>query len=142
MGVEVVERLWPYDGPHHPERVVEAVDAMSSLIRYLTNATTGERATGTLPYAISVHLVINGLLRAVSRLPQLLTQLGEAIRRQAADSSLYDDRGDRPGQLSAQELLQYLDRARRAARALGHELEAASALSAHLGNHPTLPKET
>jgi len=132
VGREVVEYHWPYDGPHSPDHVVEAASALSALVRYLSNATRPGQASRTLPYAASVHGVLDGLGGAVGGVEQLLRQLIVVVRDQSA--YVYDDRGDRPGSATAAQLVARLSRVHGAVLGLGRELVAALELSAHLGN--------
>lgn len=128
---DVVDRYWPYDGPHTPETVTAAAQALSGLVRYLNNAT---RRRDTLPDAATVHGVVSELGIVVSRLPQLLAQLEGAADRMAADPSLYDDRRDRPATRTARELAGELAAAQVSVGPLAVRLAEAANRSARLGN--------
>lgn len=130
----IIERYWPYDGPHSPDSVHAAMIAVGYLLRYVNNATGPWNAKSTLPYAASADRVIGFVASSVHHLPQLLSQLEQFIEDQAGDPSLYDDRRDRPGSVTARELVDELQQARRDVAALADRLSNAAALSSHLGN--------
>lgn len=130
---EVVERYWPYDGPHSRDSVATAAAALGALVRYLNNATQAGTAPVTLPYPASAHQVIADLATTVARLPQLLEQLQAVMRAQAADPRLYDDRRDRPGSLTADAVTALLTMGRTSSQRFWDDLTAAAELSAHLG---------
>ena len=135
---EVVDRLWPYDGPHTPETVAAAARAVSGLVRYLNNATR----QSAVPDAPSVHRVLAEVETAVFRLPQLLSQLQSAAERLVFNPTLYDDREDRVAANTAAELAENLRFACTDARVLGIQLNTAAQCSVHLGNEdPARPHE-
>jgi len=131
---EVVDRFWPYDGPHSAESVASAAAALGWLVRYLNNATGPGNAARTLPYAASADRVISNLGHTVGLFPQLLGQLCEFLDHQAQVPTLYDDRRDRPGAGTAAELIDQLCGAHQTVLVLGEQLAAAARLSSHLGN--------
>lgn len=111
-GADLVQRHWPYDGPHSPERTADALDAASALIRYANNATSTRDGLG---YAGDVYRSIGGLAEALDRLPQLLTQLAEWADRASVDATLRhdehradDDRGAAAGRHAAHTASQHL----------------------------------
>lgn len=128
---EALSRMWPADGPHDAEAVLTAAEAISALTRYLNNATRGRAPVESAP---QVDRVISALREASSRLPQLLSHLATATDRHAADPALYDDRRDRPGGDTADELHHRLSLARSAAHALTDELAHCQEASTHLGH--------
>lgn len=94
-GPETIEDRWPYDGPHDREQVSEAAAALAALVRYLNNATGAGNGAKTLDRAATAYRVTNNLSAAAWGMDQLLAQLGDALRRQAGNRSLYDDRAMR-----------------------------------------------
>jgi hypothetical protein len=128
-----VEEFFPYDGPHSPERVIDAAGGVAALIRYLNNATG---YPSTLRWASTIHYVLGGIEAATHGLDQLFRQLVSALEHQAADPSLYDDRrrGDLPGALIARTSAAQLDHARDIAQRLAAHLDAVRELTVHLGN--------
>lgn len=136
---EVVDQLWPYDGPHTAEMVAAAARAVSDLVRYLNNAT---RHQSVVPDAPSVHRVLAEVETAVFRPPQLLSQLQSVAEQLVFDPTLYDDREDRVAANTAAELAENLRFACTDVRVLGIQLNTTAQCSAHLGNEdPTHPHE-
>ena len=130
----VVERVLPYDGLHSPDTVREAANGLSALVRYLNNATGGWNGKTTLRLAPTVDSVLGGLHVCAFGLDQLLGQLGEALVRQSADPSLYDDRRDRDAASVAGEASDRVLAVRDAAMDLADAITEARRLSFHLGH--------
>lgn len=130
----VVEDFFPFDGPHSQDSVVGAALGAAALVRYVNNATRPGNGEWTLEWAAAVYGVVGGVHAVVAGLDQLLGQLVVAVRRQAGDPSLYDDRGDRSAAGTAREVAESLGAARQRSRAVAAELEAARAAASHLGN--------
>lgn len=129
---EIVERLWPYDGPYSDGHTTTAGVMIGRLGRYLNNA-TGKR--GGLPYAAVIGRVLDDLAGAVIGYEQLLTQLARFLDREAdGNPSLYDDRRDRPGAQTARETAAALDDAKAAVLALYSALTVPAQLAYHLGS--------
>jgi hypothetical protein len=128
-----VEEFFPYDGPHSPERVVNAAHGVAALVRYLNNATG---YPDTLGWAATVHEVLGGIAAEVHGLDQLFRQLAAAMERQADDPTLYDDRrrDDLPAGPMARTAAEQIDLAREVAQVLAAKLDAARLLTVHLGN--------
>ncbi|HEV2779107.1 MAG TPA: hypothetical protein VGX25_06850 [Actinophytocola sp.] len=128
---EIVERFWPYDGPHSSDTVTDAATAVGQLVRYMNNATWNPR----LLNGPSLYRVLSSLNSAAYGLDQLLEQLAEAARTLAGDSTMYDDRRDRPASATALELAEAITAARRAfAGVPRREVERAAGLACHLGH--------
>lgn len=132
--LDAVEAELPYDGPHSEATVVDASSAVSQLVRYMNNATQPGMARRTLPYASSVYRALSGVGGALSSLDQLFRQLSDAITQHAERPGLYDDRRNRPGEQTAQELVAVLCHARSALAVTADQVADARELSSHLGN--------
>ncbi len=128
---EVIERYFPYDGPHSQDSVADAAWGAAALVRYLNNATWLPQTVDRGP---TVYRVVGGVHALIARLDQLLGQLADALRRQAGDPTLYDDRRDRPGAPTALEVAHHLEQARAASHALTGALAAAHNVASHLGH--------
>jgi hypothetical protein len=129
---EIVERFWPYDGPYSDEHTTAAAVMVGRLGRYLNNAT--QKRDG-LPYAAVAGRVVAELSGAVAGLEQLLGQLARFLDRQAdTDPSLYDDRRDRPGAMTARETATALVAAIDAVSELYAALAEPARLASHLGS--------
>lgn len=134
---EVVERHWPYDGPYGPEVTTAAATAIERLARYLNNATLKPEA---LPHAAVAGSVLASLHVAMAGMEQLAAQLARFAERQAADPTLYDDRGNRTGAVTALELAGELDELRPMVAGLAGALERAAGFASHIGNaEPSTP---
>lgn len=120
-----------YDGPHSAETVTAAGQAITSLVRYLANAT---QSPSVMPYVAHVDRTVSHLYDAAAGLGQVLDQLGAVASHHASRSALYDDRRDRPAGNTVRELLAALDAARVQATVLARHLDTARQASAHLGN--------
>jgi hypothetical protein len=130
----VVERVFPHDGPHSADTVREAANGLSALVRYRNNATGGWNGKATLRLAPTVDAILGGLHAAAFGLHQLLSQLGEALVRQSADPSLYDDRRDRDPAAVAGEASDRVLAVRDAAMDLADAITEARRLTFHLGH--------
>lgn len=133
-GAAVVDRYWPYDGPHTPETAAAAAEAIADLVRYVNNATGPGNVTHTLPHASHVYGVLGSLDTAIGGLWQLAGNLLWASVNHAADPTLYDDRRDRPALDTAGKLDTALDRLREQFATVAATVDAARAHSAHLGH--------
>jgi hypothetical protein len=131
----VVERVLPYDGPHSADTVEEAASGLPVLVRYLNNATGPWNGETTLRYAPTVDAVLGGLHATAHGLDQLLSQLADALARQAGDPSLYDDRRDRPSDAVAKDAADRLLAVRDAAWTLGAAVTDVRELTVHLGHN-------
>lgn len=101
----IVGEFFPYDGPHSPEKVSQALDLVGLLLRYVNNATQYQHA---LPDAQDATLTLSKLTSALSHLPQLLEQTDRALSRHAEDGTLYDDQGEMSGQELLAEIRSHL----------------------------------
>jgi hypothetical protein len=129
---EIVERFWPYDGPYSDELTSAAAVMIGRLGRYLNNAT--QKGDG-LPYVAAAARVVAQLHGAVAGFEQLLVQLARFLQREAdTNPSLYDDRRDRPGAVTAHETSAALVEAVDAVRALHTALAEPARLAYHLGS--------
>ena len=130
-GRAVVDTHWPYDGPHTPDRVIQAAAAVEQLLRYLANATAGDRAglRGS-----DVAAVLSALAGALHIVPTLTGRIAGIADRIAGDPTIYDDRRDRPGRDTALQLAVVLAEVRDAARALAGRSDQASGIASHLGH--------
>lgn len=131
---EVVERYFPFDGPHSREAVVAAARGAAELVRYLNNATSPGNDRRTVDRGPTVYRVLGGVHSLVDGLDQLLHQLAGAMRELAGDPTLYDDRGDRPAAPAALAVADHLEQARVASHAVAAALDAARAAASHLGH--------
>lgn len=91
---ELIDAIWPYDGPHDAAAVVSAAAALGELVRYLNNATGGSNTLRTLEFAPTTRKVTSRVTTAVARLDQLIEQMAAAMVRHAADATLVDERGE------------------------------------------------
>ncbi|GAB3916217.1 hypothetical protein GCM10029964_128910 [Kibdelosporangium lantanae] len=129
---DIIERHWPYDGPHEADTVIDAANAISGLVRYMNNATQYRH---TLQYAPQVNRVLGALGGAAYGLDQLVDQLKDTVYRLAQDKTLYDDRHNRPGSQTASELIAELVKVQAAAGELAHAIDGARTYSNHLGHN-------
>lgn len=131
----IVEEHWPYDGPHSEESIESASRVLAGLVRYMNNALWSVRPCGP-----SVYLVLSALNGAVYGSDQLLDQLRGAVLALAEDSTMYDDRRDRPAKQTALEVAAELVDARHAlADGPLRPIERATALACHLGHETRRP---
>lgn len=129
---DLIERCFPYDGPHSGDSVADAATGAAALIRYLNNATGAGNGRRTLEWAATVYEVAGGVHAVVVGLDQLLGQLAGAMRRQAGDPTLSDDRRDRSAAETAREVATRLDEA----RSWSHGAAAALAVANEASSHP------
>lgn len=132
---ELVEQYWPYDGPHSDESVEQAATAVGRLVRYLNNATWPHKkhvASGP-----TLYRVLSQVNSAVYGLDQLLRQLRDTATGLADDTSMYDDRRDRPAADTAVEASDALGEALSMLPSLTRAIERATNLACHLGHEET-----
>jgi hypothetical protein len=143
-GRELVDKHFPYDGPHSDEAVLQAAKALDQLARYIANATGPGNGKHTLTCGADVYRVLGQMNGALASIEQVLVQLGDAAKRTAADPLAYDDRRDRPASQTAGELVAELTAARKLlfqpwpdsdheANTVHSHVAAAHIHSAHLG---------
>jgi hypothetical protein len=80
------------DGPHSPELTAQAADVLAECVRFLNHA-TGRHAGHGLTWPADAYRVLGSLYTGTGRMPQLFTQLGTWLTRQAAAGILADDQG-------------------------------------------------
>ena len=131
---EDVRPAVPYDGPHSADTVLEAARGLSTLVRYLNNATRAWNGRQTLRQASVMHDVLGGVEGAVFGLDQLMAQLAVALDRLAADPTLYDDRRDHPAAETAHDAADRVRDARDRAAAIAAGVRRARGLTVHLGH--------
>lgn len=143
-GRELVDKHFPYDGPHSDDSVLEAAKTVDQLTRYLANATGPGIGKHTLTCGADVYRVLGQISGALANIEQVLGQLADAATRTSADPLAYDDRRDRPASQTAVELVAELTAARkllfqawpggdREASTVHKHLADAHVHSAHLG---------
>lgn len=74
-----------YDGPHDPQAIVDAAEAIRELTRRIANAT---RTSRSLQYPSQVYEVLGGLRPALGSLQQILNQLGDRMEQLADDQNV------------------------------------------------------
>lgn len=132
---DVIEEHFGYDGPHTPEGVREAAQALTTLVRYLNNATGPGNGTNSLPYAPHTYRLLGSVHASLHRLDQLLEQAASAMNRHAGDPTLRDDRGaDSVAGDTAHNAVEVLDEARRTLALSRSHLDEAWGVSSHLGH--------
>lgn len=127
----VVDRHWPYDGPHTDDTVADAALAIQRLCRYLANATYRPLSSGPALY------------RTLSRLNEASVSLEQALQQMASgavtvlgdDETLYDDRRDRSGIDTVLAVASAVDDA---CQGMARRLELAAQLACHLGHDASL----
>jgi hypothetical protein len=129
---DIVQAFWPYDGPHSGWRISQAAFAASRLVRYMNNATQGQRGPGDAP---AIGRIVGSVSSIVYGLDQLLDQLASAAAHLADDPTLYDDRNPSgQGGATARELAQVLEIARDRLRSSRGDIDRANILSGRLGH--------
>jgi hypothetical protein len=134
-----VEDRFPYDGPHDPDKVIEAAMAIRELTRYISNAT---RHRHTLEWAATVRRVTNTLAGATWLQDEVLDRLADGMTRLAGDPTLYHedtpsrDRagGDPKAAATAREAARVLGEARKAVRVSATALDTVAQTVYPLGN--------
>lgn len=126
---EIVERYWPYDGPHSEKKLELAAKVIDGLVRYMNNALWSVSPNGP-----STYRVLSGLNSAVYGLDQLFEQLGRSVGRLIEDPTMYDDRRDRPAPQTALELEASVLQAKRHLEPLRGEMDYAARTASHLGH--------
>lgn len=127
---EIVEEFWPYDGPYGTWRTAAAATMIAQTVRYLNNATQKQSA---MPHAATAGQVLSGVSAAVFGLQQLTQQLAAFAERKADDPTLYDDRHDRAGAVTALDLAAELQELQPVLADLAGRLQRASGIASHLG---------
>lgn len=134
---ELIEKHFPFDGPHSDESVTEAATAVGRLVRYLNNATYPyKKAVDSGP---ALYRVLSNVNSATYGLEQLLRQLSETAAELADSETMYDDRRDRPAKGTAVEAASHINSAMQALAPLTRALERATSLACHLGHEEPRP---
>ncbi|MEU8900696.1 hypothetical protein AB0C65_32865 [Nocardia sp. NPDC048505] len=132
-GASIVHRHWPLDGPHSPDTVAAAGEAVAELNRYLARATRSGREV--LPYAHDGYRLAGNLRAAATSQAQVHRQLGTWARSLTDDPGLGDDEhpGDRePAVEKARTAAVTFDLADRAMFEIDRLLDSAQAPLGHL----------
>ncbi|GAA1983511.1 hypothetical protein [Amycolatopsis minnesotensis] len=85
---DVVQVLFPYDGPHSRDTVIDAAVLMARTGRYLNNAT---QRRAPLDQGSTVGAIIGNVKAVLYQFEQLLEQLADGAMRLADDPTLYSD---------------------------------------------------
>lgn len=124
---EIVEKNWPYDGPHTDDTIADAATAVERLVRYMANATYQPIESGP-----ALHRMLSSLSSALYMLDQVLGQVSAGAESTLAeDPTLYDDRHDRPGLDTALAVANAIEEAR---QGISSRLHLAAQLASHLGH--------
>lgn len=129
---ELVERHFPFDGPHSDESVESAATAVGRLVRYLNNATYPYKKV--VDCGPTLYRVLSQVNSSVYGLRQLLEQLQATATELADDESMYDDRRDRPAAETVLGAEMALGEALTVLLALTAAIERATNLTCHLGH--------
>lgn len=132
---QLIETTWPYDGPHDPDTVISAAQALPRLVRYLNNATGPGHRTESLHHMCTAYRIISQLAATADLLPQLLDQLAGFLHAQSTNPTVYDDRHDRPAAGTAVVAALDLGDAIKIVGRLVETLHAAANTASHLGNN-------
>lgn len=112
-GRELVDKHFPYDGPHSYESVLQAAKAVDELVRYIANATGPGNGQQTLEHGACTYRVLGHISSAVGGLDQVIDQFADATRRAGKDPLSYDDRRNRPASQTTDEVVGELVAARK-----------------------------
>lgn len=139
---DVVHVLWPYDGPHTPDSVIEAVTTISALVRYANNAT--QAGKGTLQWASTVDSTIGGLHAALAGMNQLVTQLAVSLLDQVDNPTLYDNRRspEHPAGETARRAAVQLQETRHALQVAADKLAVVRPETSRLGNEDPVEEQS
>jgi len=92
---DVIETVFPYDGPHSRDTVTDGARAMAAIGRYLNNATQQTRIVGD---GQALAAVVGNVKTVLFQLDQLLEQTAGAALRLAENPELYSDQTPYPGE--------------------------------------------
>lgn len=118
--------------PPDPARTLELAGTLAEIVRTLNHAT---RDHGALRYPSEADSLVRALSLAVSRLPQLLGQVGGWLAAERAEGRLTAESGEHagnPGLAAASACLRLQDAATLAS-ALGEALDGAASVTSTLG---------
>lgn len=80
--------ILPYDGPHSPGQIIDALAVLAGVAQNLANAT---RRPAVLPTLRDVETAVQHINQLTRRLPLAVAQIGVIIERIAADERLCSD---------------------------------------------------
>lgn len=124
---QIVERHWPYDGPHTNDRVAAAAEGIERLTRYMANATYQPVTSGP-----ALYRTLSSLNDALYHLDQALRQVADSTSTVLADDpTLFDDRHDRPAEDTAVDVADAISEAR---QGIAGRLQRAAQMASHLGH--------
>ncbi|MBL1079478.1 hypothetical protein JK358_34240 [Nocardia sp. 2] len=86
---DMVQMLWPTDGPHTPESMIAAANAIDDLWRYLAHATRGTSDACEQP--ADVYLAVGALMTSARSAMQALAQLANWAADLQDDDGLIHD---------------------------------------------------
>lgn len=130
---DLVEKHFPYDGPHSAEKLEEAADCLANLVRYLNNAT--RPGYQTLKHVATIYPILGAMNSTIHGFDQLLEQLNTACQRFVDDPTVYDDRGVRPASDTVKELSSHLVSLKKILGGVTTNLEITHLVASHLGNN-------
>lgn len=125
---EIVESLFPCDGPHSTQRTLDATAAIAHLVRYLNHATYSPRS---VEYPSALYTAIGRLNSAAHGLKQLTGQLAQHAERFGALPNLASD-NDQDPVLYALEVAEALRESRGPLGQVTRALERAHGPASHL----------
>lgn len=99
--VTSIERSFPIDGPHTPERAARAAEGIEHLARYLAHATRPGQARTSLASAPDVDVVVASLRIGLRSTAQVLDQVADRLARLAEDPTLRIDQLGDPAEPAA-----------------------------------------
>jgi hypothetical protein len=124
----MTETVWlSSDGPHSDDYTSEVAAALSEVVRVLNHATLSHAG---VTYPSTVYDVLGRISVSAAGLDQLLTQLGEVLRRMLGSGQLGDDHGNPTERLD--KALSELAAARKTARDLAVRIDRAFSTTASL----------
>ncbi|MCU1646406.1 MAG: hypothetical protein JWN03_6681 [Nocardia sp.] len=132
---DIVNALWPMDGPHTAESVIAAADTIEDLWRYLAHATR-RSDSGALAAPADVYVSLSRLVTSVRSAEQVFSQLARWADRLQNKTRLAHD-GERSGDHwlainAAAEAAGWLSKARAVTELLGRNLDQANSSLSHL----------
>lgn len=136
-GVQLINRVWPPDGPYTAESLISAGQAIAELFRYLARATIRTHSEA-LRDTTDIYPIFATLATATHSNHQVLRQLGTWAEHTAGfDTTIRHDEApqDRDGHHAAVALLEAakcLDSAAQSASRMGTDLSGASVRIAHI----------
>lgn len=135
-GVQLINDNWPLNGPHTPDSLISAAQAVAELYRYLAHATIGD-AEQAVPNIPDTYPAFGALTTAARSNQQALQQLATRLDHFADfDPNIRHDEGDdTEGNRAAAMLIdaaEYLRAASSAAGQMGADFSHASGQLSHI----------